>query len=135
MAAFLTFLVLLSVGSAAQLSTPALGARADKVTVSLSPSASVVGSSSAKPAGVVEFFSGIPYAQPPVGQLRLKPPQKITSPQGIIDGTAVAPTCSQFNGLPLVFNDIFTQLITGAINTTFFQTSLPSSEEIGRAHV
>ena len=129
-AAPLTYLVLLGVGSAvAQLLSPVLEARPDRVTVSLSPSASVVGSSLVKPAGGVEFFSGIPYAQPPVGQLRLKPPQKITSPQGIIDGTKVAPTCSQFTGAPPVFNDTFTQLIIGAINTTFFWTPLPSSED------
>ena len=115
-AASLTYLVLLSVRSAAQ-STP----------VSFSPSATVVGSSSVNSGGV-ESFGGIPYAQPPVGQLRLKPPQKITSPQCIIDGTKFVPTCSQFNRPPPVVNDTFTQLFSGALNATFPWT-LPSSED------
>ena len=122
-AAYLAF-VLLGVRSAAQ-STPVPQASADKITVSFSPSATVAGLNH----GGVESFRGIPYAQPPVGQLRLKPPQKITSPQGIINGTKIAPTCSQFTGPPPKFTDIFTQLIIGAINTTFYVTPLPSSED------
>ena len=120
-AASLAYFVLLGVRSAAQ-STPGPAA-----TVYFSPSATVVGASSVNNGGV-ESFRGIPYAQPPVGQLRLKPPQKITSPQGIIDGTKLAPTCSQFNSPPPVVNDTFTQLISGAFNATFPWT-LPSSED------
>jgi hypothetical protein len=123
-AAPLAYPVLLGVGSAAQLSTPVPEA---SITVSFSPSATVVGSSSVK-AGGVESFKGIPYAQPPVGQLRLKPPRKITSPLGIINGTKVAPTCPQFTGIPPVFNDTFTQLITGAL-ATLFGVPLPASED------
>ena len=120
-AASLTYLILLGVRSAAQ-STPGPAA-----TVYFSPSATVVGSSSVNSGGV-ESFRGIPYAQPPVGQLRLKPPQKITSPLGIIDGTKIAPTCSQFAGTPPVFNDTFTQVVSDALNATFPWT-LPSSED------
>ncbi|KAN0075057.1 Alpha/Beta hydrolase fold [Elaphomyces granulatus] len=123
-AAPLAYLVLLGVRSAAQLSTPVPEA---SITVSLSPSETVVGSSSVKGGGV-ESFRGIPYAQPPVGQLRLKPPRKITSPLGIINGTKVAPTCPQFTGIPPVFNDTFTQLITGAL-ATLFGVPLPASED------
>ena len=121
-------LALLGAGSVAQPVTPTQQVQADKITISLSPSASIVGISSVKPGGV-EFFSGIRYAQPPVGQLRLKPPQPITSPRGLIDATTVAPTCSQFIGPPPAYPDVFTQLISGAINETFFRTSLPQSED------
>ncbi|KIM96217.1 hypothetical protein OIDMADRAFT_44926 [Oidiodendron maius Zn] len=53
----------------------------------------------------------IRYAQPPVGQLRLKPPQTRTPPKGLIGATQVAPTCPQFDGPPPVFPDAFTQLM------------------------
>ena len=47
--------------------------------------------------GKVEFFNEIPFAQPPVGNLRLRPPQPITSSFGTIDGTTLLPkACPQF---------------------------------------
>ncbi|KAL2840638.1 Alpha/Beta hydrolase protein [Aspergillus pseudodeflectus] len=43
----------------------------------------------------VDTFSGIPYAQSPVGNLRLRPPQRITHELGTIDGTGHAMACPQ----------------------------------------
>lgn len=43
-------------------------------------------------------FKGIPYAQPPVGQLRWKPPQPTASWNGIRDGSHYAPMCPQLVG-------------------------------------
>jgi carboxylesterase type B len=43
----------------------------------------------------VDAFSGIPYTQPPVGNLRLRPPQRITQELGTIDGTGHAMACPQ----------------------------------------
>lgn len=43
----------------------------------------------------VESFNAIPYADPPVGGLRLKPPRKVSTTLGTIDGTGVAPACPQ----------------------------------------
>lgn len=63
--------------------------RAAKVTVTL-PYATVVGRG-----GSVETFNGIPYAKPPTGQLRLKPPVKLTSNIGTVDGTGIAAACPQ----------------------------------------
>ena len=51
-----------------------------------------VGSSS----GGIDTFQGIPFAQPPVGQLRLKPPQPITTQQGVVQATATPTACPQF---------------------------------------
>jgi carboxylesterase type B len=41
-------------------------------------------------------FKGIPYAQPPVRDLRLRPPQPITGDLGIVDATGVPRACPQF---------------------------------------
>ncbi|XP_041969347.1 juvenile hormone esterase-like isoform X2 [Aricia agestis] len=42
-------------------------------------------------------FKGIPYAQPPVGNLRFKAPQPPQPWQGIRDATQHGPICAQFN--------------------------------------
>ncbi|KAH7235139.1 Alpha/Beta hydrolase protein [Fusarium solani] len=99
-----------------------------QVTVTLAPASTVIGSSRANIDGV-ELFNGIPYAQPPLGQLRLKPAQRFNGPFGTLDATKIAPTCPRFRGAPPAFGDAFTQLISSSINTTFFQTSLPSIED------
>ncbi|KAJ7096129.1 Alpha/Beta hydrolase protein [Mycena epipterygia] len=39
------------------------------------------------------LFLGIPYAQPPVGDLRLRPPRSINSSFGTLDATAYGPHC------------------------------------------
>ncbi|KAF6843031.1 sterol esterase precursor [Colletotrichum musicola] len=42
----------------------------------------------------VEYYRGIPYAQPPVGPLRLKPPAQLKA-FGTIDATEIGPSCPQ----------------------------------------
>ncbi|RSL59433.1 hypothetical protein CEP53_005813 [Fusarium sp. AF-6] len=99
-----------------------------RVTVTLAPASTIIGTPRANVDGV-ELFNGIPYAQPPLGQLCLRPPQRLKGPIGTLDATKIAPTCPQFHGSPPAFGNAFTQLISSSINTTFFQTSLPSSED------
>jgi acetylcholinesterase len=53
--------------------------------------ATVLGST----AGCVDSFKGIPYAQPPVQNLRLRPPQPITGNLGIVNSTGVPRACPQ----------------------------------------
>jgi len=85
---FITSLSLLSVALAAPLAQ-----RAFPTVVAPSPQATIGGISLAG----VESFKGIPYAQPPVGQLRLKPPQPITSALGNVDAAQLLPkACPQF---------------------------------------
>ncbi|KAJ9419876.1 hypothetical protein FOXG_22198 [Fusarium oxysporum f. sp. lycopersici 4287] len=43
----------------------------------------------------VEYFRGIPYAKPPIGPLRLRPPKPIKG-FGTIQATGVGPSCPQF---------------------------------------
>ena len=67
-----------------------LQGRTARVTVSI-PQATVIGKSS----GSVETFNGIPFAKPPTGSLRLKPPQKPDGDQGTVDATGSAAACPQ----------------------------------------
>ncbi|KAF2502341.1 putative extracellular lipase [Lophium mytilinum] len=62
-------------------------------TVSIaSPQATIVGSNLLG----VDIFNSIPFAQPPVGHLRLKPPQALNSPLGTVSATGIAKACPQF---------------------------------------
>ena len=74
--------------------TATLDGRAAKTaTVEIpSPEATVLGNVMNK----VESFGGIPYAHPPTGDLRMKPPKRLTEPMGTFDGTGPAGACPQF---------------------------------------
>lgn len=77
-----------------------LGALADETAnravsptvIVLSPDATIVGLP-----GLVETFCGIPFAQPPAGLQRFKPPQPLAVNEslGTINAFAVASTCPQ----------------------------------------
>jgi len=47
----------------------------------------------------IEIFRGIPYAQPPVGKLRWRPPQPVTAWEGVRDSTHFGHVCPQRAGL------------------------------------
>lgn len=62
-------------------------------TVSVTvPAGSLIGTSKLG----VESFSGIPFGKPPVGNLRLKPPVRVTDTLNNFDGTKPANACPQF---------------------------------------
>jgi len=42
-----------------------------------------------------EQYKGIPYAAPPVGDLRWRPPQPVARHRGVLDATSFAPHCAQ----------------------------------------
>jgi para-nitrobenzyl esterase len=46
-------------------------------------------------AGDVRVYKGIPYAAPPVGKLRWRPPQPAAAWQGVRDATKFSPACPQ----------------------------------------
>lgn len=45
--------------------------------------------------GDVDIFRGIPFAAPPLGDLRWRPPQAVTPWEGIRDAKEFGPTCAQ----------------------------------------
>lgn len=96
MARFLTLLPLLA---AIALAAP-LDERQSDPSVTIK-NGTVIGSSSSG----VDSFKGIPYAQPPVGNLRLRPAQSITKTFGTIQATGSPKSCPQF----------FTQVDTGSL--------------------
>ncbi|KAM0247229.1 hypothetical protein ACHAQJ_009937 [Trichoderma viride] len=61
-----------------------------KITIDL-PSGQIIGRSLRQ----VDTFNGIPYAAPPIGPLRLRPPVRISKHLGVVDATGVAPACPQ----------------------------------------
>ena len=119
---FLTLLTLLPVAFAAP--PQAIEERAAAPTVSIAaPAATIVGSST----GTIETFNGIPFAQPPVGGLRLKPPQPLTSPLGTVKAVGIPAACPQF-----FFEDdgAFPVGVLGTLlNTPLFQKVLDAQED------
>ncbi|KAL1857097.1 hypothetical protein Daus18300_010440 [Diaporthe australafricana] len=78
----------------------------------------------------VEYFRGIPYAQPPTGPLRLKPPVRLESfgPEPV-QATGVGPACPQMTAIditPLLLEVIF---LPGVSDTLFFGTSTGDETE------
>ncbi|KAI1642582.1 alpha/beta-hydrolase [Daldinia loculata] len=46
----------------------------------------------------VNYFYSIPYAKPPLGELRFAPPEPYNNSRGVINATTPAPACIQFLG-------------------------------------
>jgi carboxylesterase type B len=86
-----------------------------KVTVAL-PSATVIGSSLLN----VDSFRGIPFADPPVGPLRLKPPLKLSTPLGTFDGTGLAAACPQMF-ISSGAQDAISKFLSGFLNLPLLQ--------------
>jgi len=72
----------------------ALGCQSEPVTVE-TPSGALAGTSN----GTTRVFLGIPFAAPPVGDLRFAAPQPLAPWKGVLDATAPSPICPQFDSL------------------------------------
>ncbi|KAF1945923.1 alpha/beta-hydrolase [Clathrospora elynae] len=107
------------------LAAPApLARRANPTVIAPSPQATVAGSNLLG----VESFKGIPYAQPPVGQLRLKPPQPLTSALGKVDGTGLPKACPQFF-FSVDEKNIPTNVLGTILNLPLLQTITNAGED------
>ncbi|KAJ4305938.1 hypothetical protein N0V90_001471 [Kalmusia sp. IMI 367209] len=116
-------LSLLPVVIAAPATVP-LDKRASPTVIAPSPGATVIGKSLLG----VETFNGIPFAQPPTGQLRLKPPQALTSSVGTVDGTQTPKACPQFF-FSLDESNFPTNVLGTILNTPLFQTVTNAGED------
>uniref|UniRef100_A0A8H7XSW5 Carboxylic ester hydrolase n=1 Tax=Psilocybe cubensis TaxID=181762 RepID=A0A8H7XSW5_PSICU len=87
-------------------------------------SATFVGETS----GTVQRFLGIPFAQPPVGNLRYRLPQPITYTNGSYDAKKYGPSCGQQSvGLPLL-SGLTAEAANYVINSIFGQI-FPDDED------
>ncbi|KAK6582972.1 hypothetical protein PZA11_004048 [Diplocarpon coronariae] len=76
----------------------------------------------------IDSFKGIPYAQPPIGQLRLKPPQPITSNLGTVQAIGTARACPQFYTSTNT-SSVPSQVLTDLFNSRLFQTVSDAGED------
>ncbi|KAI0870549.1 sterol esterase [Hypoxylon argillaceum] len=75
----------------------------------------------------VENFAGIPFAQAPVGDLRLRPPQRYTQSLGTFDASGLGPACPQ-----MFFSTkgaLLTSVLGTLIDTPLFQTVTGQTED------
>ncbi|KAL6871073.1 alpha/beta-hydrolase [Trichoderma novae-zelandiae] len=94
-----------------------------QVTVTI-PSGTIVGTSIED----IEAFNGIPYADPPTGDRRLRPPRKLSTPLGTFDATGKAKLCPQG---PILSPSSFESPQAPAVATDALAESfgLPAAEE------
>ncbi|KAJ6150716.1 extracellular lipase [Penicillium chermesinum] len=96
--------------------------RASKPTVTIaSPEATIVGSTGSN----LDTFNGIPFALPPTGSRRLKPPQAISTSLGAVQATGTPRACPQFQ--TSTGKDDFPSSIMGELS------DLQSSQQISNA--
>ncbi|GMK58539.1 hypothetical protein CspeluHIS016_0505710 [Cutaneotrichosporon spelunceum] len=100
-----------------------LDERAITITVA-APAGTIVGVRSP----TTDDFNGIPFASPPVGNLRLRPPQRLTTTFNNFDATSPAPACPQFladrDSL-----DLPAPIVAALADSPFFQKALKISED------
>lgn len=74
----------------------------------------------------VEAFRGIPFAEPPLGNLRLKPPIRLSKPFGTIKATAVPKGCPQ---MIAQYSATMPSFIGSFANSPVFQAVSGSGED------
>jgi carboxylesterase type B len=89
------------------------------------PETTVVGSTGLNK---IDQFNGIPFALPPTGSLRLKPPQPIQTSLGTIQATSAARSCPQFS-FSTDEKDLPSSIIAKLINIPLFQEITNAGED------
>ncbi|KAI0843548.1 sterol esterase [Hypoxylon sp. FL0890] len=88
------------------------------------PQGTIIGSVS----NGAENFGGIPFAQAPEGNLRLKPPQRLNTSLGTFDATGAGPSCPQ-----MLFStggdDLLISVLGNLLDTPLFQTVTDQKED------
>lgn len=113
---------------AAEFESRARVGNAPTVTINFPP-ATIIGLAPSSTAPNSEEFPNIPFAHPPVGQLRLKPPTPLTEPQGTILAQANGNACPQFIFTTDNILSPATAEIGLLLNTPLFQKALSQSED------
>jgi carboxylesterase type B len=93
------------------------------------PPATIIGLAGTVTQPAVEQFPGIPFAKPPVGPLRLKPPQALTKPQGTILALKNGNACPQMVFSTVLNDAIPTSELGLLLNTPLFQKALGEGED------
>ncbi|ORY76324.1 lipase [Protomyces lactucae-debilis] len=76
----------------------------------------------------VDTFNGIPFAQPPVGDLRLRPPQSITSHLGAVSAVGIAKSCPQVL-LSSNLDNLPSGILQTLLNTPLINKATQQSED------
>ncbi|RMZ87720.1 hypothetical protein DV736_g5057, partial [Chaetothyriales sp. CBS 134916] len=76
----------------------------------------------------VDSFKGIPFAQPPVGSFRLKPPQPLIDSFGTINAIGVPRACPQLY-IGLDTSNLATSAVAALLNTPLVQTVTDAGED------
>ncbi|KAK0737865.1 Alpha/Beta hydrolase protein [Schizothecium vesticola] len=75
-----------------------------------------------------EAFNGIPYAVPPTGDRRLRPPVRLTSSVGTYDAAVIPNACPQFLASTEA-SDLLGKVLDSVTGTPLFQKALKVSED------
>lgn len=129
---FLQVLLISSIAAAASVAAKCWTEEPPSINIDYPAAAPVVriqnGTIIGSRSGHVDSFKGIPYAQPPVGALRLRPPQSINRPFGTINATSLTPTaCPQVQNLRLNLSSLPPEL--GALVEDMLELPEPQGED------